>query len=524
MTVTYKDGEGQPSVSRTEAGTSPMVLDAKDFTATSPNYEKVTVEVENGWLNILPNNDEVELTITGNANTVTYDGTEQSVAGFTFVAVQGEETLDNGQFSVSLAEGSAAKASGTNAGTYNMDLTKGDFVVESTNYSNIKVSVVDGSLTINTRSVSVVTDSASKVYDGTPLTAPGRVENLVEGESVTVNTSELTAVGTTDNLYTIDWDNANEANYTITGEAIGTLTVTAQSITPGEDPDNPDPSYVDVQVNYPADVPYNGQDQTWVPTVTGNARAALVAGTDYDVTYSTNDRTNVTGDITVTITGKGNYKGTVERHYQITPLTITVTPNNVSKYVGQDDPTLTSTYAGYIQGETAGWTGSLTREPGEAVGTYVISQGDLQLADNANGNFLAQNYRLVVNDGVFTILAVPGGGGTTTTPGGGTTTPTPGAPAIVATGADDATDEATETEEAIDDDTTPLASPSETIDDDGTPLASGRHEDCWVHWFILLGMILSAVYFVGVSVRRRKFTSSLLGYEDKVLGNDRDNA
>ena len=37
-------------------------------------------------------------------------------------------------------------------------------------------------------------------------------------------------------------------------------------------------------------------------------------------------------------------------------------------------------------------------------------------------------------------------------------------------------------------------------------------------------MILSAVYFVGVSVRRRKFTSSLLDYEDKVLGNDRDNA
>ena len=64
----------------------------------------------------------------------------------------------------------------------------------------------------------------------------------------------------------------------------------------------------------------------------------------------------------------------------------------------------------------------------------------------------------------------------------------------------------------------------ETIDDDGTPLADGKHEDCWVHWLILLGMILSAVYFVGVCVRRRKFTSNLLGYEDKVLGNDRDNA
>ena len=80
-------------------------------------------------------------------------------------------------------------------------------------------------------------------------------------------------------------------------------------------------------------------------------------------------------------------------------------------------------------------------------------------------------------------------------------------------------------DEVIADDDTALAVPTDTIGDDDTPLAAGaKDEDCWVHWLILLGMILSAVYFVGVGVRRRKFTSSLLGYEDKVLGNDRDNA
>ena len=75
-------------------------------------------------------------------------------------------------------------------------------------------------------------------------------------------------------------------------------------------------------------------------------------------------------------------------------------------------------------------------------------------------------------------------------------------------------------------DENPLASGDEEgIEDNGNPLASGRgDEDCWVHWLILVGMILTAVYFVGVAVRRRKFTADLLDYEDKVLGNNRNDA
>ena len=238
---------------------------------------------------------------------------------------------------------------------------------------------------------------------------------------------------------------------------------------------------------------------------------------------------NVSDSDTVTVTvTRGGKTASAEATMTITPLTITVTPRDIRKTQGQADPALTSDYSGYLLGETAGWTGALTREPGEAVGTYIISQGSLQLADNPAGNFLAQNYVLVVNEGTFTIVAAPvtpgGGDDPTPTPGGGGDgTPTPGTPATV-TPADDTTTDEAAPEEAIDDDTTPLVTPTETIDDGDTPLAAGKHEDCWVHWIILIGMILSAVYFVGVSVRRRKFTSSLLGYENKVLDNDRDNA
>ena len=391
------------------------------------------------------------------------------------------------------------------------------------------------SMTINQAPLTVTTPSDSKVYDGTPLTAGpatlGGLQGSDADEVTATAVGTVTEVGTVTNDATIDWGNALSSNYQLTPN-YGTLTITAQSITPGEDPDNPDPSYLDVKVNYPNDYRYDGLEHTWAPTVTADDGATvLVLNQDYEVSYSTTDHTNVTGEIEVTITGIGNYSGTVKRYYQILPLQITVTADDVTKYAGEADPALTTRYRGVLEGEEPGWAGSVAREPGEAVGTYAINQGTLELANN--GKFLASNYELVFVEGTLTILAAPvtpptdggdGGTPTPTTPGG--TTPTP-APALVPGGtvtpADVNPDDAT-AEEAIEDEATPMAAPTETIDDDGTPLASGKHEDCWVHWLMLLGMILSTVYFVGVSVRRRKFTSNLLGYEDKVLGNDRDNA
>ena len=417
--------------------------------------------------------------------------------------------------------------------------------------ADVSVTVTRGSVTsepktatmaISRRAVVLTSGSATKIFDGAALTNNDFVvtgDGFVGNESVNATfTGSQTVAGSSQNTFTYTLvSGALRQNYDI-ATIYGTLTVTAQSITPGTDPDNPDPSYAGVTVDSPSDVPYNGTDQTWVPTVTTEDGTELVAGTDYDVTYSTDDRTNVTGTITVTITGKGNYTGTVTRTYQINPLTIKVTPDDQTKYVGATDPALTSTYDGFVSNQEAGWTGALTREPGEAVGTYAITRGTLALADNPDGNFLAQNYTLVVNTATFTIVAAPvtpGDGGTTTpatpaTPDGGagtgTVTPTPGTPAPAATlpttGTDDAATDAAD-EETVTDDTTPLAS-AESIEDDATPLAAGDQQDnCWVHWIILVGMILTAVYFVGVSIRRRKFTAELLDYEDKVLGNNRDN-
>ena len=388
---------------------------------------------------------------------------------------------------------------------------------------------------ITPREYTVTTEGATKVYDGEPLTEGGiTVSGIVDGETYgAATTGSQTEVGSSDNGYGLTFAGegneytAKASNYVLAGETLGTLTVVPQSIDPDDpkdpDPDDPDqPVYSGVEVNAPADVPYNGADQTWVPVVT-DAEGNSVDPSNYDVIYSTDDRTNVTGTITVTITGKGNYGGTVTREYQITPREIVLTIDDQTKVAGAADPTFTSDYTGVIGDELAGWTGAFVRDAGEAAGTYTIHAGDMALADNPSTGFLASNYTLRVVEGTLTITAAPvtppGGGDN---PGGGTpdgTTPdtTPGGTATPTAVTDDGA--------AIEDDATPLAVTGETIDDEGTPLSSGAkaHIDCWVHWLMIIGLIVSAIYFGGVAIRRRTFSSQLQSFEDDVLGNNANN-
>ena len=83
----------------------------------------------------------------------------------------------------------------------------------------------------------------------------------------------------------------------------------------------------------------------------------------------------------------------------ITPATITIIPETgKTKIYGAKDPKLTYTYSGEISGEKPLFTGALSREAGENVGSYVINKGTLALVDNSDGKFSAGNYTLKVSD------------------------------------------------------------------------------------------------------------------------------
>lgn len=94
---------------------------------------------------------------------------------------------------------------------------------------------VSTTYTIQPRAIRVGTNSASKTYDGKPLTASGSIDNAIAKDGLKlILTGSQTSVGSSANTYEIDYGSeAMKNNYKVAGETIGTLTVYAQETKPG---------------------------------------------------------------------------------------------------------------------------------------------------------------------------------------------------------------------------------------------------------------------------------------------------
>ena len=269
------------------------------------------------------------------------------------------------------------------------------------------VSTGFATLLVTKRPVTVVSEDASKVYDGTPLTKheAGVTEgSMVDGENFVYEfTGIQTVAGESPNSFIISaGDGTNLDNYEITKQE-GTLKVEPKGIVPGEDNG--------MKVTKPVDKVYNGKEQKFVPVVTDGDKA-LVENVDYVVTYTDalgfeddaaakDDFTNVTGDIFVTVTGIGNYAGSLTQSYQITPKPYTVTTVSGSKvYDGTplEGASLEGNFVGGLVNDddaTYVVTGTQT-EVGASDNTYTLEFVDEQMA---------KNYKLVKEDiGTLTVV------------------------------------------------------------------------------------------------------------------------
>ena len=362
--------------SQTEVGSSSNTYSIEwDGTAKSSNY-KISETV--GTLTVTEN--ENEIVVTTKHSSYTYDG----LAHGTEVTVS---NLPKG-YSLDKATSSATATDVTTA----IEATCDTLVIKNAEgkdvTNNLKITKVPGSITITPATLTVTTPSANKVYDGTPLTADGTISGFVNNETATFTTTgSQTEVGNSKNTYSIKWNgSATETNYKLAKESIGDLTVTEQTIDPGKDPDNPNPNYSGVTINKPSNSVYDGKEHKWSPAVTDKEGNALVEGTDYTVEYSTSDFKNVTGTITVTITGIGNYTGTVTRTYEITPKAYTVTTESAKKVYDGTALTAGGKIEGIVSGETVEFTttGSRTDE-GTSKNTYSLKW---------NGSAIQTNYKL----------------------------------------------------------------------------------------------------------------------------------
>lgn len=204
--------------------------------ASSVTYELKQGKIPNnyniqcipGTLTITPVMDEVLVKIKGNTANVTYDGTPHEVEGYDASSISNSLYTAN-----DFTYNGVAKAEGTDAATYPMNLAETRFENTNTNFKNVRFEVVeDGQLVINPRPVVLTSADLTKVYDGTALTngdTPVTVggDGFADGEGATYDfTGSQTDVGKSENTFTYKAkEGTNPDNYAITTE-FGTLEVT----------------------------------------------------------------------------------------------------------------------------------------------------------------------------------------------------------------------------------------------------------------------------------------------------------
>ena len=209
---------------------------AWDGTAKESNYS--VVEGVIGTLEVTPS--QVMITVTPRGGSKVYDGKPLTSAGIDVDGLPAGFTLD-----------AATKGSITDAGELLAEVDASTIVIRNAAGENVtaqfsNVTCGKAPLVVTKRPVTVASATDSKVYDGTALTkheAAVTAGSLVEGESFGYDfTGEQTAVGTSDNTFTVKAGaNTSLDNYEIT-QVNGTLTVIAYTPpTPGPGPDEPAP-------------------------------------------------------------------------------------------------------------------------------------------------------------------------------------------------------------------------------------------------------------------------------------------
>lgn len=393
--VTLKEGK-RARAAGTDVNTYYMGLTAEDFTAVSPNYKTVTVRYTDGWLEITPVTGEITVTITGNTDTVVYNGSEQSVTGYTTDV--GEKAID-----VTLNQSGKDTAKGTNVGKYMMGLTVADFTVTSGNYSNIRVVVVDGWLEITPASIeqyaTLTPQDVSKYYDGTPLAAGTAtaadsnggellVEYSVDGETWVTDPAGITALNVSDSkTLQVRASGSNYAGY-LTGTQKVTINRRPVTLTSAT-----------------AEKVYDGTPLTDGTVTVSEMGFAQGEGADYSVTgsqfhkgfsanaftYTLHENTleenylikTVPGTLTVTARPLTITAGSASKQYDGTPLTRN---SYTSEGLAAGDAIQTVTVTGTIT-----YTGSVPNVPSDAV------------IHNGAGEDVTGDYEITYNNGTLTI-------------------------------------------------------------------------------------------------------------------------
>ena len=385
ITVTLKDGK-QASVTKTNAGTYSMGLTKDDFNVTSDNYKITKVTYTDGWLTI----NKIPVTITV-ADAEKVYGNEDPKFAEAAMAGQIEGELKDVDLTVSRSD-AGDDTLGTHEGVLKVNGTKESLEKEYTNYT-FTVGTGNFTITENTADLHVSAPDVTKTYDGEAVgtTATAGIAGATikymdeKGEYTLDECPAITNAGSK----TVKFQASLYGYTSATGEA--TLTVNPKEVTLT--------SEGGTQV-------YNGKAFE-KPEVAGGDAFVKGEVTDIKAIGSVTNVGKVTNEITFTTSDKFNEKNytitKTEGTLEVTPAVLTVTADDKTKKQGEDNPELTGTITGFVNGEDADVLKgeakyTTTAVKNSPVGKYPIT---------ASGNLEAQNYTIEYVDGTLTITEAP---------------------------------------------------------------------------------------------------------------------
>ena len=397
----FAEGEGAAynvTGSQTKVGSS-----ENTFTYTLNENTKAsnyTIESKFGELKVTPVTDEVVVTIIGKTDSVTYNGAAQSVTGYTVSTNNLLYTTDDFTF-----DGNDT-ATGTDKGTYQMNLSETQFKNISDNFTNVKFDVTDGSLKIDPMNLTITAGSANKTYDGTPLTSD-KFDNTKPADGDTVASVTLTGsqlnVGSSDNVASnaklMRGDKDVTENYNITYEK-GTLAVTPLT----------DKVTVTITGNT-GTVTYNGAEQSVTGYKVESISNPLYTAADF--TFSGTDSvTGTDADTYAMGLSAAQFRNTSANitnvEFAVTDGSLTINPRSVKLTSATDEKVydgqpltngvVTVSGDGFVKGEGAAYnvTGSQTN----------AGSSDNDFTYTLNANTKASNYTIESKFGKLTVTPV----------------------------------------------------------------------------------------------------------------------
>ncbi len=316
-------------------------------------------------------------------------------------------------------DGVQAIGTGTEVGTYDVTLSKTDGgEIAYTAVDTTSKYIVDNAYNSTFNIVSEFPEfkfasdeyGGSYTYSGSPINGNPVATTVTNGTTIKFRSStddgktwsswtteqpSRTDVGET--KVQVEATNPNYPNTTLEKEY--TLTVTKK-----------DMSLVTLSVedvNY-----YDGAEHRQEPTVTDSqASVTLVKGTDYTLSYS--DDVTSAGQVTVTVTGMGNYSGTKSTTYQINPRPVTLVSGSSEKeYDGTPLTNTEVTYAQdslqFVEGEYPDiqTTGTITDVVKDDRGNDTSVPNTFVVKESEDSNYKASNYDITKQEGTLKVTHI----------------------------------------------------------------------------------------------------------------------